>query len=69
MNTELGKINICDLVAYEKVTRLVCMKYENSIKNYDGTLNQDSLDFSKFEKFNRLRNNILEEMEKRLVNL
>lgn len=69
MNKDLSKIKISDLVAYEKAARIVCVKYENSVKNYDGTLNQVGVDFSNFEKFNKLRNAIIEEMEKRLLHL
>ena len=32
----LKSLDMADLVNYEKATRLLCIKYENSFKGYDG---------------------------------
>ena len=34
----LKSLDMADLVNYEKATRLLCIKYENSFKGYDGSM-------------------------------
>ena len=46
--------------------RMVCVKYEQTIKNYDGTISTEGKNADTFKKYNALHERILSEMESRL---
>lgn len=69
MSNKIKKVTLEELVSYEKAARIVCMKYENTIKNYNGTINSNGSDYNKFEKFNKIHNKIIEVIEEKLVEL
>lgn len=57
------KLSLLELINLEKATYSICRKYENSIKNYDGSINQNGNDYYKYQKFNDIHNKIIIEME------
>lgn len=64
----LKSLNMADLVNYEKAARLLCIKYENSFKGYDGSIRENfsKEDYNKFEKYNNFHMAILDEFEERI---
>lgn len=63
---ELKDLELKDLLMYEHASKLVCQKYENSVKMYDGTIRNDGHEYRNFEKYNNMHLSILSELEKRL---
>ena len=37
----LNSLSIQELIYIEQATRIVCQKYENTVKNYDGSFKQN----------------------------
>lgn len=67
---DLSKLTIEELSRYESVTRILCGRYENAIKNYTGTFggaDHDTLE--KFELYSKKYQKIIDEIEKRVENL
>lgn len=58
-----------ELVYAEKASRLVCQKYENTVKNYDGSFQQNTIEYEKFKKINTIHQNILNKIENKLLEL
>lgn len=56
---------LSELLEFEKAARLVCIKYESSTKNYDGSLINNA-EYALFKKYNDFRNDIISKIEKRL---
>lgn len=52
-----------DLVLLEKMARLVCTKYENITKRYDGSIDTTQPKYSAFKKYNDIHNGIIDKME------
>lgn len=52
-----------DLVLLEKMARLVCAKYENITKRYDGTIDTAQPKYSAFKKYNDIHNAVIDKME------
>ena len=48
----LNSLSIQELIYIEQATRIVCQKYENTVKNYDGSFKQNGDDYNNFKKFN-----------------
>lgn len=66
----MKKENISDytisaLLELEKASRIVCMKYESSSKNYDGSIINNE-QYILFKKYNDFRMRVIDELEKRL---
>jgi len=55
-----------ELLKQEKAARIVCQKYERSLRNYDWTIKEDSELNKKFEKYNKFYSEILNKLEKEL---
>ena len=55
----LNSLSIQELIYIEQATRIVCQKYENTVKNYDGSFKQNGDDYNNFKKFNTLRNKVI----------
>ena len=66
---KLIHLSIQDLVNYEKAACIVCRKYENMIRDYNGMLNSYSHEYEKFEHMNMIHNQIINEIEERLNKL
>lgn len=62
----LNKHSLFDLINLEKACALICRRYENNIKMYDGSIRQSGYEYEKYRKINNLHSNILNEIEKRL---
>lgn len=56
-------LTIEELVFLEKIARIVCTKYENITKRYDGTINTSQPKYDSFKKYNDIHNLIIEKME------
>lgn len=65
----LDSIPIVDLIAYEKAAKIICSKYENMLKTYDGTINQNALEYQTFRRINGKHLAIIEEIERRIEKL
>jgi hypothetical protein len=66
---KISELSIFDLINYEKAISLICRRYENSVKLYDGTIRQNSIEYENFKKTNDLHNRIMLEIEKRVNGL
>lgn len=67
---DLSKLTIEELESYERVTRIVCSKYENAVKGYTGEiLGQNHEALESFDVFNKQYSKILSEIEKRIKEL
>lgn len=53
------------LLELEKASRIVCSKYENSTKNYDGTIINNE-EYSLFRKYNDFHNKIISLIEEKI---
>ena len=62
----LNSLSIQELIYIEQATRIVCQKYENTVKNYDGSFKQNGDDYNNFKKFNTLRNKVISKLEEKL---
>lgn len=62
----MDKLDNRELLELEKMARLVCMKYERTIKNYDGTISNDSEYTDRFKRCNSLHERVLREIENRI---
>lgn len=67
--TPIKDLDIISLLKYEEATRIICQRYENSVKRYDGTIANDSAEYKNFSKYINLRVSLLNEIEKRLDTL
>ena len=67
--TNLSTLNISDLYFYEQAAKEICTRYENTIKQYDGSIRTDGHEFANYDKFNKIYLKIVEELEKRVSNL
>jgi hypothetical protein len=65
----IDTLSIADLVYVEQCVKSVCQRYENSIKNYDGTISHNSVEYKKFKTFLDIHHKILNKMEERLLQL
>ena len=65
----LNSLSIQELIYIEQATRIVCQKYENTVKNYDGSFKQNGDDYNNFKKFNTLRNKVISKLEEKLARL
>lgn len=66
---KLNSLTITDLVNAEKAIKSVCQRYENSIKNYDGSISHNTPNYKKFQLFNELHHKVLNKMEEKLMEL
>lgn len=65
----IDDLTLTDLVYVEKAINVVCKKYENTLRNYDGSISRHSKEYEKFQIFNELRSNVIEKMENELLKL
>ena len=68
-NTKISEMSLMELVYAEKAARVVCQKYENTVKNYDGSFVQNGVEYNTFRTFNNLRNKIILKLEEKLKEL
>lgn len=58
-----------ELLCYYKIAKELCQRYENSIKNYDGSIITDGETYQKYEKLSKVCLKLLDEMESRVLDL
>ena len=66
---KLKSLSIIELINFEKAASLICRRYENNIKMYDGSIRQNGREYDRYKKINELHSSILNEIELRLDNL
>jgi Txe/YoeB family toxin of Txe-Axe toxin-antitoxin module len=66
--TEKKEHTIEELVYAEKAVFSICKKYENSVKNYDGSISQDGKEYQKYKFFNDIHHKIINKMEELILN-
>lgn len=62
----IKEIILRDLLDLEKASSVICKNYENSLKRYDGSINTSVSEYNEFNKYNKIRNEIIKEIQKRL---
>ena len=68
-NDKFSQLSLMELVYAEKAAKIICQRYENSIKNYDGSIARNSVEYNKFKQFNNLHQEILDKIEETLSRL
>jgi hypothetical protein len=68
-NEKFSQLSLMELVYAEKAAKIICQRYENSIKNYDGSIARNSVGYNKFKQFNNLHQEILDKIEETLSRL
>ena len=63
LEKKIDELSFTDLVMLEKMARLVCAKYENITKRYDGSIDVSQPKYQAFKKYNDIHNAIIEKME------
>jgi hypothetical protein len=63
----LESISLFDLLTLEKASGLICKRYENTVKMYDGTINAKSGEYARFKTFLDIHTNVLNEIENRIL--
>lgn len=63
------QLSLMELVYAEKAAKIICQRYENSIKNYDGSIARNSVEYNKFKQFNNLHQELLDKIEETLSRL
>ena len=60
---ETKEFSLEELIMLEKMSRIVCTKYENTTKRYDGTIDNTQNSYNTFVKFNNIHTKIIQQME------
>ena len=68
-NEKFSHLSLMELIYAEKAAKIICQRYENSIKNYDGSIAHNSVEYNKFKQFNNLHQEILDKIEEILLKL
>ena len=68
-NEKFSHLSLMELVYAEKAAKIICQRYENSIKNYDGSIARNSVEYNKFKQFNNLHQELLDKIEETLSKL
>lgn len=63
----LKSITLFDLLTLEKAASLICRRYENTVKMYDGSINRNSCEYNSFKTYLDIHTNVLNEIEKRIL--
>lgn len=66
---KFSQLSLMELVYAEKAAKIICQRYENSIKNYDGSIARNSVEYNKFKQFNNLHQELLDKIEETLSRL
>jgi hypothetical protein len=59
MKVKINNLSVRELLDYEQSCNVICKYYENAIKNYDGSVNTNSLEYKKFQQYNNIRIEII----------
>ena len=68
-NEKFSHLSLMELIYAEKAAKIICQRYENSIKNYDGSIAHNSVEYNKFKQFNNIHQEILDKIEEILLKL
>ena len=68
-NEKFSHLSLMELIYAEKAAKIIGQRYENSIKNYDGSIAHNSVEYNKFKQFNNLHQEILDKIEEILLKL
>ena len=68
-NEKFSHLSLMELIYAEKAAKIIGQRYENSIKNYDGSIAHNSVEYNKFKQFNNLHQEILDKIEETLLKL
>lgn len=68
-NDKFSQLSLMELVYAEQAAKIICQRYENSIKNYDGSIARNSVEYNKFKQFNNLHQELLDKIEETLSRL
>lgn len=60
-------ISLFELLTLEKASGLICKRYENTVKMYDGTINAKGGEYARFKTYLDIHTNVLNEIEKRIL--
>ena len=63
----LKSISLFDLLTLEKASGLICKRYENTVKMYDGTINAKGGEYARFKTYLDIHTNVLNEIENRIL--
>ena len=66
---KFSQLSLMEFIYAEKAAKIICQRYENSIKNYDGSIAHNSVEYNKFKQFNNLHQEILDKIEEILLRL
>ena len=66
---KFSQLSLMELVYAEMAAKIICQRYENSIKNYDGSIARNSVEYNKFKQFNNLHQELLDKIEETLSRL
>lgn len=62
-------LTLKDLCYVEKAINVVCKKYENTIRNYDGSISTNTKEYERFKSINALHSRVINKMENELLKL
>jgi hypothetical protein len=63
----LKSISLFDLLTLEKASGLICKRYENTVKMYDGAINAKGGEYARFKTYLDIHTNVLNEIAKRIL--
>ena len=65
----LESLTLSDLYYVEAAINTVCKKYENTLRNYDGSISTNTKEYERFKAINSLRSKVINKMENELLKL
>ena len=68
-SNNFDSLTLQDLCYVEKAINVVCKKYENTIRNYDGSISTNTKEYERFKSINTLHSRVINKMENELLKL
>lgn len=62
-NEKKQELSLEELLKLEKASSIICKKYENSCRSYDGSIS-NSVEYQLFQKYNNFHESIVFELQK-----
>lgn len=63
----IDEMTLENLIYVEKALNIVCKKYENTLKSYDGSILRNTIEYNRFKTLNDLHNKVISKMENELL--
>lgn len=60
---KLDKMSLSELIELEKASKIICFRYENASRMYDGSI-EDGESYNNFKKYNDFHDEVVKRMEK-----